>query len=379
MEDINDLNEAIKKAVYQAEERRLRGNKKILVDNDNDARKILDPTTEVVAITGTYHGTVDLGATDDILWIEKLKEWLQLLTGATNAAMGVEMPSVTSGEQAKVYVEQANKKIGNSSAYKAASYKQLYKVVADFALAFADGDRPFRLSGDRDKPEYGTFNRLTMLKDKSGNIFYPDYDVEIGADGGFMQQRGQIMQAILDLAGMGRFEASPANLRVLKILKKIGVPYLDDIIDDMRETIEQQELQAQQQPPPQPGGMPPEMAGNIPPMPEMQNALPAPPQEPMPGELPPDIAQLIQQLPPDIQQQLMSLPPEQQAAFLMQLLQQGEQPQPQAGAGLPPEIEQVIAQLPPEIQAQFMELLQVNPEAAMAMLQQILGQQAGSF
>lgn len=379
MEDIHDLNEAIKKAVYQAEERRLRGNKKILVDNDNDARKILDPTTEVVAITGTYHGTVDLGATDDILWIEKLKEWLQLLTGATNAAMGVEMPSVTSGEQAKVYVEQANKKIGNSSAYKAASYKQLYKVVADFALAFADGDRPFRLSGDRDKAEYGTFNRLTMLKDKSGNTFYPDYDVEIGADGGFMQQRGQIMQAILDLAGMGRFEASPANLRVLKILKKIGVPYLDDIIDDMQETIEQQELQAQQQPPPQPGGMPPEMAGSIPPMPEMQNALPAPPQEPMQGEIPPDIAQLIQQLPPDIQQQLLSMPPEQQAAFLMQLLQQGEQPQPQAGAGLPPEIEQVIAQLPPELQAQFMELLQVNPEAAMAMLQQVLGQQAGSF
>ena len=188
------------------------------------------------------------------------------------------------------------------------------------------------------------------------------------------------MQAILDLAGMGRFEASPANLRVLKILKKIGVPYLDDIIDDMQETIEQQELQAQPPPGAMPGDMPPsapqspEMAGGIPPMPEMQNALPAPPQEPMQGELPPDIAQLIQQLPPDIQQQLLSLPPQVLAAFLMQILQG----QPQVGA-LPPDILQIVQQLPPELQAQFMELLQVNPEAAMAMLQQVLGQQAGSF
>lgn len=308
MEDIHDLNEAIKKAVFQAEERRLRGNKKILVDNENDAMKILDPRSEVVVIQGQFHGVVDLGASDDIMWIEKLKEWLQLLTGATNAAMGVEMPSVTSGEQAKVYVEQANKKIGNSSAYKSASYRQLYRVIADFALAFADGDRPFRLSGDKEKTEYGSFNRLNMLKDKSGNIFYPDYDVEIGSDGGFLQQKGQIMQAILDLANSGKFDASPGNLRVLKILKRIGVPYLDEIIDAMQEDLDKME-----QPPPWP-----DTAGGIPgaqPMPQIQGQPPDPMQQAM---------GIIQQLPPDQQGQMMQLlqtNPEAAMALLQEVMQ----------------------------------------------------------
>lgn len=355
MEDIHDLNEAIKKAVYQAEERRLRGNKKILVDNPEDAKRILDPASEVVAITGSYLGTVDLGASDDILWIEKLKEWLQLLTGATNAAMGVEMPSVTSGEQAKVYVEQANKKIGNSSAYKAASYKQLYKVVADFALAFADGDRPFRLSGDREKTEYGKFNRLNMLKDDSGNIFYPDYDVEIGADAGFLQQRGQIMSAILDLSNSGKFEATPSNLRVLRVLKKIGVPYLDEIIENMEDEIELQKE----------GGNPLGQVGNMP----MQS--PTISQEMPNNELPPELLQIMQQLPPDIQQQVMQLPPDQQVAFLMEAAQQVP---PQGNAGMGQEqIVQVVQSLPPELQAEFMRLLQTNPEQAMMMLQEAMG------
>jgi hypothetical protein len=339
MEDIHDLNEAIKKAIFQAEERRLRGNKKILVDNEEDARRIQDPASEVIALKGAYHGMVDLGAKDDILWIEKLKEWLQLLTGATNAAMGVEMPSVTSGEQAKVYVEQAQKKIFNSSAYKSTSYKQLYKVIADFALAFADGDRPFRLSGDKEQAEYGTFNRLNILKDQNGNIFYPNYDVEIGSDGGFLQQKGEIMNAILQLADGGKFDATPGNLRVLKILKRIGVPYLDEIIEGIEQDIEAQSMVPSQQAQPQSPIVPqlpqPSMG-----MPQAQGA-----QSPVPGQVP-----QAQGVPPDI----------------MQVMQ-----------GFPPEVQQLISSLPPDAQAIFVQRLQASPEEAMAMLQQAMSAGVG--
>ena len=372
MEDIHDLNEAIKKAVFQAEERRLRGNKKILVDSENDKMKILDPRSEVVVIQGTYHGTVDLGAPDDIAWLEKLKEWLQLITGATNAAMGVEMPSVTSGKQAQTYIEQANKKIGNSSAYKAASYKALYRIVADFALAFADGDRPFRLTGDKDKAEYGSFNRLNMLKDKSGNLFYPDYDVEIGADGGFLQQKGQIMQVILDLANGGKFEVSPGNLRILKILKKIGVPYLEDIIDNMQEELDKAEQQAKMQA-------------------QQQQATAAQPQ-PQQGAITPQMVETFKQLPADVRNIISAMDEQQQAEILSQspeklaqIVQQiqaqqggqGTQGQPQGGMDTQ-QAQQLILQLPPDQQAQVMQMLQQEPEKAMAMFQQALGQMGGT-
>ncbi len=382
IEDIHDLNEAIKKAVYQAEERRLRGSKKILVSNEEDAKRILDPASEVIPISGEVLQVVDLNAPDDIMWIEKLKEWLQLLTGATNAAMGVEMPSVTSGEQAKVYVEQANKKIGNSSAYKASTYKQLYRVIADFALAFADGDRPFRLSGEGESVKYGKFNRLNMLKDDSGNLFYPDYDVEIGADAGFLQQRGQIMQAILDLAGQGRFETSPANIRVLRVLKKIGVPYLDEIIENMEEELDPESMENM--------GMGMQDMGDMP-MPQGEMPLP---QIPMGGmgsmagqDLPPELLQILEQLPPEIQKQVLELPLDSQAAFLMELVEQmggqgqGQMPmgveQPSAPQGIPSEqdeLMQLIYSLPPELQAEIMQLLQTDPNQAMAMLAEIAGQ-----
>lgn len=127
------------------------------------------------------------------------------------------------------------------------------------------------------------------------------------------------------------------------------------------------------------GGMPQQMAGPMPPMPVPQQGLP------------PELMQVLQVLPPEIQQQVQSMPPDQQVAFLSQppeqiaqqikQLQELQQPN---GSGMEGgqnigQIQQLIAQLPPELQAQLIQMLQTDPEQAMAMLQQILGQQAGSF
>jgi hypothetical protein len=244
MEDIWDIQEAIKKAIYMHEERMLRGTKKLIVPDETIKTKLLDPLSEVIVYSDPQGiKEVDFGDDLDIVaWIEKLKEWMQLITGATNAALGLEMPGVTSGKQAQAYIEQANFKVALKSAYKASAYKQLYKVIASFAMAFCDNDRPYRLKGDRDTAVYGTFNRLNMIRDMSGNLIWPDYDIEIGAETGFMKSKPQIMQAITDLARSKAFDPTPGNLTYLKILHKLGVPSLEEAIDEM-----QQELDFQRQ------------------------------------------------------------------------------------------------------------------------------------
>ena len=255
MEDIYDLNEAIKKAVHIHEEEHLKGRKKILVGSQglkialesstSTVEYVPDPTSMVREIDMT----TDL---DGVAWIEKLKEWMQLLTGATNSTLGVRDSSVNSAKQAQVYIEQANFKIALKTAYKSSCYKRIYRILSDFALAFVDENRPFRLE-EKPKPQvnpdgttfvpkamYGEFNRLNMLRDKSGNYIYPDYDIEVNAEAVFMKSKSEIFNALVTLAGQGRFEPNAGNAAFLKVLSKIGVPDLQEVIDSMEQDIQQQ-------------------------------------------------------------------------------------------------------------------------------------------
>lgn len=319
IDDIADIYEAILKGIYIHEEQLLRGTNKIATDNTEDAQKLNNPGGEVITLTGQVK-VIDMGArADAILWVEKLKEWLQLITGATNAQLGVHDPGVRSERQAQLYVSQANFKAALASTYKAIAFKKLYNTVACFAMAFCDDDRPFRLSGDnKNKPEYGSFSRLSLLRDDSGNIIYPNWDIDVSAQAGFMQNKSEVLTNIVQLASQRAFEATPGNLAYLKMLQKLGVPYIEVAIRDIEIEIKrQQDMQDEQM------KMQKEAAKNKPPTPQ-GNAQP-----------------------------------------------QGQMDMQQA--------QQLISQMPPEAQQKFRQLLEQNPQAAMQMLQDAMqgGGQSG--
>jgi hypothetical protein len=239
-EDVFDIHEAIKKAVYIYEESFLKGRKKIVTDNEDDKAKLESATTEVIHLKGSIN-QIDTGTPiDGIQWIETLFAWAQKITGTTNASLGIHDPGVKSGKQAQLYIEQSNFKVMLKSAYKVIAFKQLYRVIADFALAFADYDRPYRLSGSANaKPQYGTFNRLNMLRDVNGNIVYPDWDIEMSADEGILKSKADVFNSLVLLAQQGRFAIDPGNLLFLRVLDKLGVPYMREIIDEMEKEIKQ--------------------------------------------------------------------------------------------------------------------------------------------
>ena len=89
------------------------------------------------------------------------------------------------------------------------------------------------------KAMYGKFDRLNMLKDKSGNYVYPDFDIEINAESGFMKSKSEVFNTLSNLAGQGRFEPNPGNLTFLKLLTKLGVPDQQMVIADMAANIKQ--------------------------------------------------------------------------------------------------------------------------------------------
>jgi hypothetical protein len=364
IDDIKDLYESILKAVYIQEESFLRGRKKIVTDNDEDASKILDPGSEVIKIIGTIK-EIDIGTNiDGIGWINWLWSQIQLITGATNSAMGIHDPGVKSGKQAQLYVSQANFKANLASTYKAIAFKKLYRTVSDFAMAFCDDDRPFRLSGEKNKPEYGKFSRLSMLRDDSGNVIYPNWDINISAENGFMQNKTEVVNGIIQLASQKAFEPTPGNVAYLKVLQKIGFPSLDSIIQDLSDAVKKQEEMAKQQQ---------QMA-----MQQHQTQQGQQNQQNVgqnQGKSPSESIN-FKDLPPEGQQQMA-------AQVGIHLGQQGiggqipqNQPvqgQPQSGQPLPSSPEEIIKQLPPDQQAQMMQMLQTDPQKAMMMLKQVTG------
>ena len=250
MEDVWDLQESIKKAIHMYEESFLRGRKKILTASQEIARKLEDPTSEIIHVNDVSEiKEVDLSTDiDGIQFADWLKGAMQLITGVTDASLGIHQPGVTSGDQAQAYISQSSNKIAVKSAYKSTSYKTLYRTIAEFALAFCDDDRPFRITGEKGENKYGQFNRLSMLRDVNGDLIYPDFDIEISAEVGFMKNKSEMMNSIVSLAGQGRFEPTPGNMLILKILDKIGVPHLKEVIGQMEQDIQQaQEMQAKQE------------------------------------------------------------------------------------------------------------------------------------
>ena len=370
---IADQQEGIKKLLSIEEEKQMKGTTKIFVRKGSGAEnKITNSVSQIIVTEDPVNDVVtkDLKTPDNALkdlyyiYLQAAKDAL----GITEASQGrTDRGKELSGRALEILAANTQGRLGVKADEKDIAYTELYRMWYDFLLAFADHRIPYRTDGKDNRPVYGYWDKSKLIKqDDAGEWYYPEFDIFVQAESALPKDK----RFILDLANNAGDRLD--NVEYWMLMEAIGVPQASAILE-----MEQQKLQ--QQPPP--GGMPqdmpmlPEMAGGIPNMPETPNAPPAPLQEPMPGGTPPEIAQMIQTLPPDIQQQLMSLPPDQQVAFLMQLLQQGEQPQ--AGAGLPPDIEQVIAQLPPEIQAQFMQLLQTNPEAAMTMLQEVMGGQNG--
>ncbi len=353
---IFDQQEGIKKLLSGEEKKQIDGTTKILARQGTGiAGKITNAMLQVVETPDPQADVrvIDMKTPDNALkdlyyiYVQAAKDAL----GVTEASQGrTDRGKELSGRALEILAANTQGRLGVKQDEKDIAYTELYRMWYDFLLAFADHRMPYRTDGQYNKPVYGYWDKSKLIKqDDAGEWYYPEFDIYVQAETALPKDK----RFILDLANQAGQRID--NVEYWMLMESIGVPNASAILE-----MEQQKLQAQQQPGAMPGDMPP--------------SAPQQPGPPAGQGMPPEVMQIVQTLPPEMQQQIASLQPDQQAAFLMQILQ--GQPQP---GGIPPEIEQVLAQLPPELQAQFMQLLQVNPEAAMAMLQQILGQQAGSF
>ena len=194
------------------------------------------------------------------------------------------------------------------------------------------------------KAQYGKFDRLAMLKDMSGNYIYPDFDIEINAESGFMKSRSEVFNTLSNLAGQGRFEPNPGNLTFLKLLNKLGVPDLQGVIDEMGQIVKQMQQAPKQEE--QKGPAESISFRDLPIAGQIQLAAKA-------G---------IQLQPQDLEQ-MQPTGETQGTVGESRMPQEGEQPQGEAN--IPPEILQALQEFPEPVQRL---LLQMDPDKLMVLL-----------
>ena len=348
IEATNDIEQSMKKIMSKHEEAMLKSTSKIFYNKQIEDEAALQIDNEEMSIIGVNDinniRVVDLKDNDmtKMTYYRWLAEICQEQLGITQVWRGMNDNEATSGKMAVALIQQSNNKINIKTNEKYIAYVELYRIVCDFILAFHEGERSYRIDNDL-VTMYGKFNKKELLrKDDSGNWIFPEWDIEISAEGEFPNNKQFIYDTIIQLAGGGFLEPSPTNVLVWSLLAKIGFPNAKAILQDIQEKLEQ-EAPPDTDTGPVPGTEeePPPEEQSPPPMPEPQEQeqIPVPgtvpgvgmsPTMPSPGNappmqmtpniaaLPPELQKVVASLPPELQNMLAGLPPKEIVKILLE-------------------------------------------------------------
>lgn len=294
-EIIKDQQEAIKKVLTFEEERILKGTTKIITQDEKlAAKKWTNAMSETIYTDKPVDQTkaIDLKTPDN-----SYKDYYLLMTQAAKDVMGIQdafmgkKPSdAMSGRALQQLAQNAAQRVNSKTNGKRLAFKELYKLMVDFMLAFYEEDRPYRILGQNNQFEYGIFSRSEMLKkDAAGEYFYPEFDITIDVGDGMPKDKMFVLDMALDLYAKKAMD----DIDLWTILENIGFPKASEIKERHAEMREQ----------------PPNQGGNF-----MQS-------------MPPEIMEVLGQLPPEeaeaYLQQMMQMDPESLQNYLAEMMGQG--------------------------------------------------------
>jgi len=246
-----DFEQTMKKMIYKHEEKILKGTTKILYSKamEEEAAALLDNDSLTVIGVNDVHNFLAVDFKDNgreaLEFYSFISDQLQYMIGITSVWQGINKGESQSGKMTDSLINQTAEKIGIKANEKNIAYKRIYQLLCDHILCFSDGDRPYRID-NKLKPEYGTFNKLDMVKMQGDTPVWSGWDIEISAEAAMSKNRTVLIEQIKELAGGGYLEPSERNLLVWKLMSKLSFPYADTIQQALQEQYDQQ-MMAQQQ------------------------------------------------------------------------------------------------------------------------------------
>jgi len=247
-----DFEQTMKKMIYKHEEKILKGTTKILYNKqmEEEASQLIDNDELTIIPVNDVNNFKPVDFKDNgreaLEFYSFISDQLQYMIGITSVWQGINKGESQSGKMTDSLINQTAEKIGIKANEKNIAYKRIYQLLCDHILCFSDGDRPYRIDSKL-KPEYGTFNKLDMVKMEGNTPVWSGWDIEISAEPAMNKNRTMLIEQIKELANGGYMEPSERNLLVWKLMSKLNFPYSDTILQALQEQYDQQMAVQQQQ------------------------------------------------------------------------------------------------------------------------------------
>ena len=204
--------------------------------------------------SASQYSTIDTtpDISKDIAEAERLYDHAKRILGISDSYQGQYDSSAQSGVAKQMQIQQASGRLESKRRMKNHAYAEIYEVIFQYHLAYADEPRPISYKDALGKVQNIDFNRHAFIeRDEAGEYYYND-EYLFGAD--TASDREQFKQyhweQSLNLFKMGAFgDPASAQARVTywRNLERSGYPYARAMVEESEAQLEDEIAQLQQQ------------------------------------------------------------------------------------------------------------------------------------
>lgn len=234
-------------------------NVQFAIDNSINARVLnLDPQT-VSSQIGVVDTSVDI--TKDLVYTEKLIADAKRILGITDSYQGQADTTAKSGKAKQIQIERSAGRLDSKRALKGATYADIFRVIFELCLAFADEPREISWRDAFGETMRATFNRFDYVEfdDKTGEWYYDDRYLFATDKNSLVKQDDTVMwDRVLSEYSTGLYgqpNTLDSLLLVWQMLDSKGYPDAARLVDYFRTVKKQMEAQQTQTPTPTPTDM----------------------------------------------------------------------------------------------------------------------------
>lgn len=199
-------------------------------------------------------GRVDLqpNVQQDIAEAERLYDHAKRLLGISDSFQGQYDSSAQSGKAKQLQIQQASGRLDSKRRMKNAAYTEIYKIIFQYYLAYADEPRPVSYKDANGNRQNIEFNRFAFVeRDEAGEWYYNDsYIFEADASLDVEKNREYLWEQNRLNYQSGAY-GNPAEPQTQLIfwqnMEQANYPFAHDNVERLKEAVAQQMAQMQAQ------------------------------------------------------------------------------------------------------------------------------------
>lgn len=181
----------------------------------------------------------------DIAEADRLYEHAKRISGVTDALQGIDNTKSESGYARELKINRATSRLESKRRIKYLTYSELYKIIFQHYLAFADEPRSFAYKDTFGRIHLEEFSRRNFLEhDKYGTPYYcDDYLFSVDLNGGNEYQRELLWEknlANLESGTLGNKENPTTLLRYWQSQERAHYPYARENVEYFKLLVENQ-------------------------------------------------------------------------------------------------------------------------------------------